>query len=41
MILEESRLTGEIRAETLSVREIIALSEKFRKCLPEDQQSLL
>ena len=40
-VLEESRLTGEIRAETLSVREILALSEKFRALLPKDRQSLL
>ena len=40
-VLEESRLTGEIRAETLSVREILALSERFRALLPRDCQRLL
>ena len=40
-VLEESHLTGEIRAETLSVRDILALSEKFRTLLPEDSQNLL
>ena len=40
-VLEESHLTGEIRAETLSVRDILALSEKFRTLLPEGSQNLL
>lgn len=40
-VLEESHLTGEIRAETLSVREILALSERFRALLPADCQRLL
>ncbi len=40
-VLEESHLTGEIRAETLSVREILALSERFRVLLPADCQGLL
>ncbi len=40
-ILEEMNLKGEIRAETLEVKKILALSEKFRQLLPSDQQTLL
>lgn len=40
-VLAELNLKGEIRAETLSVKTILALSEKFRKLLPESQQTLL
>ncbi len=40
-ILDEMDLKGEIRAETLSVRTILALSEKFRVLLPEDEQTIL
>ena len=40
-VLVEMHLTGEIRAETLSVHDILALSEKFRKLLPEGKQFLL
>lgn len=40
-VLAELNLKGEIRAETLSVKTILALSEKFRKLLPESQHTLL
>ncbi len=40
-ILSELNLKGEIRAETLPVKTILALSEKFRKRLPESKQTLL
>lgn len=40
-VLAELNLKGEIRAETLSLKTILALSEKFRKLLPESQQTLL
>lgn len=40
-ILDEMDLKGEIRAETLSVKTILALSEKFRVLLPEDEQTIL
>ena len=40
-VLAEMHLMGEIRAETLSVQDILALSEKFRILLPKDKQILL
>ncbi|MGI6401291.1 MAG: 16S rRNA (adenine(1518)-N(6)/adenine(1519)-N(6))-dimethyltransferase RsmA [Thermoguttaceae bacterium] len=40
-VLAEMKLNGEIRAETLPVKTILALSEKFRVLLPEDRQYLL
>ena len=40
-ILDETRLKGEIRAETLDVKKILELSEKFRVLLPVDKQTLL
>lgn len=40
-ILEEMNLKGEIRAERLPVKIILALSEKFRLLLPEDQRRVL
>ena len=40
-VLAELNLKGEIHAETLSVKTILALSEKFRKLLPESQHTLL
>ena len=40
-ILDEMNLKGEIRAETLSVKTILALSEKFRVLFPEEQQFIL
>lgn len=40
-VLEQMNLKGEIRAETLSVKTILAMSEKFRSRLPEDKQTLL
>lgn len=40
-VLSELNLRGEIRAEKLPVRTILALSEKFRKRLPESKQTLL
>ncbi len=40
-ILDEMNLKGEIRAETLSVKTILALSDKFRVLFPEEQQFIL
>ena len=40
-ILERMNLKGEIRAETLSVKQILALSEQFRSLFPEDRQFVL
>ncbi|MCF0233761.1 MAG: ribosomal RNA small subunit methyltransferase A [Thermoguttaceae bacterium] len=40
-ILDSMSLTGEIRAETLSVKQILALSEKFRALFPEEAQFVL
>ena len=40
-VLAELNIKGEIRAETLSVKTILALSEKFRKLLPESKHNLL
>ena len=40
-ILDEMELKGEIRAETLSVKTILDMSEKVRALLPEDDQRLL
>ena len=40
-ILDEMDLKGEIRAETLSVKTILALSEKFRVLFPPEEQTVL
>ena len=40
-ILDEMDLKGEIRAETLSVKQILALSEKFRALFPPEKQTVL
>ncbi len=40
-ILEEMDLKGEIRAETLTVKQILALSERFRTLFPPEKQKVL
>lgn len=40
-ILNEMNLKGEIRAETLSVKTILALSERFRVLFPQGEQFVL